>query len=47
MNKFVYFIDSNVITLNSRYFIMTFLFDRLSLLFIGFVFIVSSFDYFL
>ena len=30
MNDFVYFIDLNVITLNRRHFIMTFLFDWIS-----------------
>ena len=38
----VYFIDWNIVTLNSRSIIITFLFDWISLLFIGFVFIISS-----
>jgi NADH-ubiquinone oxidoreductase chain 5 len=38
----IYFIDCNIITLNGRSIIMTFLFDWMSLLFIGFVFIISS-----
>ena len=42
MNDLVYFIDWNIITLNGRSVIMTFLFDWMSLLFIGFVFIISS-----
>jgi NADH-ubiquinone oxidoreductase chain 5 len=37
-----YFIDCNIITLNGRFIIMTFRFDWMSLLFIGFVFIISS-----
>nr|AIY61627.1 NADH dehydrogenase subunit 5 [Nasutitermes takasagoensis] len=42
MNDLVYFIDWNVITLNGSSVIMTFLFDWMSLLFMGFVFIISS-----
>nr|URH17028.1 NADH dehydrogenase subunit 5 [Pericapritermes sp. H SH-2022a] len=42
MNDLVYFIDWNIITLNSSSVIMTFLFDWMSLLFMGFVFIISS-----
>ena len=38
----VYFIDWNIITLNGRSIIMTFLFEWMSLLFIGFAFIISS-----
>nr|AQP29371.1 NADH dehydrogenase subunit 5 [Trinervitermes sp. IND2] len=38
----VYFIDWNIITLNGSSVIMTFLFDWMSLLFMGFVFIISS-----
>jgi NADH-ubiquinone oxidoreductase chain 5 len=38
----VYFIDWDIITLNGRSIIMTFLFHWISLLFIGFVFIISS-----
>ena len=37
-----YFIDWNIITMNGRSIIMTFLFDLMSLLFMGFVFIISS-----
>nr|QXT44330.1 NADH dehydrogenase subunit 5 [Hoplognathotermes subterraneus] len=42
MNDLVYFVDWNIITLNSGSVIMTFLFDWISLLFMGFVFIISS-----
>nr|URH16730.1 NADH dehydrogenase subunit 5 [Dentispicotermes sp. n. 2 SH-2021a] len=42
MNSLVYFIDWNIITLNGSSIIMTFLFDWMSLLFMGFVFIISS-----
>ena len=42
INDLVYFIDWNIITLNGRSIIMTFLFDWMSLLFMGFVFIISS-----
>jgi len=42
ISDLVYFIDWNIITLNGRSIIMTFLFDWMSLLFIGFVFIISS-----
>ena len=42
INNLIYFIDWNIITLNSRSIIMTFLFDWISLLFMGFVFIISS-----
>nr|AQP28448.1 NADH dehydrogenase subunit 5 [Promirotermes sp. A TB-2017] len=38
----VYFIDWNIVTLNGSSIIMTFLFDWMSLLFMGFVFIISS-----
>nr|AQP27112.1 NADH dehydrogenase subunit 5 [Anoplotermes group sp. AD TB-2017] len=38
----VYFIDWNIVTLNGSSVIMTFLFDWISLLFMGFVFIISS-----
>nr|QXI86611.1 NADH dehydrogenase subunit 5 [Allognathotermes hypogeus]QXT44187.1 NADH dehydrogenase subunit 5 [Allognathotermes hypogeus] len=38
----VYFVDWNVITLNGSSVVMTFLFDWISLLFMGFVFIISS-----
>jgi len=42
INDLVYFIDWNIIALNGRSVIMTFLFDWISLLFMGFVFIISS-----
>nr|QXT44525.1 NADH dehydrogenase subunit 5 [Aparatermes sp. G16-044]QXT44590.1 NADH dehydrogenase subunit 5 [Aparatermes sp. G16-173] len=42
MNDLVYFIDWNIITLNGSSIIMTFLFDWISLLFMGFVLIISS-----
>nr|URH16937.1 NADH dehydrogenase subunit 5 [Nasutitermes pinocchio] len=42
MNDLVYFVDWNIITLNGSSVIMTFLFDWMSLLFMGFVFIISS-----
>nr|YP_009115118.1 NADH dehydrogenase subunit 5 [Neocapritermes taracua]AIZ68304.1 NADH dehydrogenase subunit 5 [Neocapritermes taracua] len=42
MNDLVYFIDWNIITLNGSSVVMTFLFDWMSLLFMGFVFIISS-----
>ena len=42
INDLVYFIDWNIITLNGRSVVMTFLFDWISLLFMGFVFIISS-----
>nr|AIY61978.1 NADH dehydrogenase subunit 5 [Anoplotermes group nr. E1 TB-2014] len=42
MNDLVYFIDWNIITLNGSSVIMTFLFDWISLLFMGFVLIISS-----
>jgi len=42
INDLVYFIDWNIITLNGSSVIMTFLFDWMSLLFMGFVFIISS-----
>nr|URH16821.1 NADH dehydrogenase subunit 5 [Constrictotermes cyphergaster] len=42
MNDLVYFVDWNIITLNGSSIIMTFLFDWMSLLFMGFVFIISS-----
>nr|AQP28755.1 NADH dehydrogenase subunit 5 [Microcerotermes sp. SB TB-2017] len=38
----MYFIDWNIVTLNGSSVIMTFLFDWMSLLFMGFVFIISS-----
>nr|YP_009350735.1 NADH dehydrogenase subunit 5 [Microcerotermes fuscotibialis]AQP27674.1 NADH dehydrogenase subunit 5 [Microcerotermes fuscotibialis] len=42
MSDLVYFIDWGIITLNGSSIIMTFLFDWMSLLFMGFVFIISS-----
>nr|YP_009350488.1 NADH dehydrogenase subunit 5 [Orientotermes emersoni]AQP27186.1 NADH dehydrogenase subunit 5 [Orientotermes emersoni] len=42
MNDLVYFVDWNIITLNGSSVIMTLLFDWMSLLFMGFVFIISS-----
>nr|AQP26652.1 NADH dehydrogenase subunit 5 [Subulitermes group sp. A TB-2017] len=42
MGDLVYFIDWNIITLNGSSVIMTFLFDWMSLLFVGFVLIISS-----
>jgi NADH-ubiquinone oxidoreductase chain 5 len=42
INDLVYFVDWNIITLNGRAVVMTFLFDWMSLLFMGFVFIISS-----
>nr|YP_009351775.1 NADH dehydrogenase subunit 5 [Bulbitermes singaporiensis]AQP30631.1 NADH dehydrogenase subunit 5 [Bulbitermes singaporiensis] len=38
----IYFIDWDIITLNGSSVVMTFLFDWMSLLFMGFVFIISS-----
>nr|AQP30108.1 NADH dehydrogenase subunit 5 [Microtermes sp. A TB-2017] len=42
MSDLVYFVDWNIITLNGSSVVMTFLFDWMSLLFMGFVFIISS-----
>nr|AIY61770.1 NADH dehydrogenase subunit 5 [Duplidentitermes sp. TB-2014] len=42
MGDLVYFVDWNIITLNGSSVVMTFLFDWISLLFMGFVFIISS-----
>nr|WNL53894.1 NADH dehydrogenase subunit 5 [Microtermes mariae] len=42
MNDLVYFVDWNIVTMNSGSVIMTFLFDWMSLLFMGFVLIISS-----
>nr|AIY61913.1 NADH dehydrogenase subunit 5 [Aderitotermes sp. TB-2014] len=42
MNDLVYFIDWNIITLNGSSVVMTFLFDWISLLFMGFVLIISA-----
>ena len=41
INDFIYFIDWNIIMLNGRSVIMTFIFDLMSLLFIGFVDLVQ------
>ena len=41
VNDLVYFTDWNIITLNGSS-LVTFLFDWISLLFMGFVFIISS-----
>nr|AVN68200.1 NADH dehydrogenase subunit 5 [Melanozosteria sp. Cairns, Australia] len=42
MNDLIYFIEWDIISLNSGSIIMTFLFDWMSLLFMGFVFFISS-----
>nr|AVN68009.1 NADH dehydrogenase subunit 5 [Melanozosteria nitida] len=42
MNDLIYFIEWDIISLNSSSIIMTFLFDWMSLLFMGFVFFISS-----
>nr|URX54468.1 NADH dehydrogenase subunit 5 [Glyptotermes sp. 17 AB-2022a] len=42
LNDLVYFIEWDVITLNSGSVVMTFLFDWMSLVFMGFVFFISS-----
>ena len=42
INDSVKFIDWNIITMNGRSIIITFLFDWLSILFMAFVFIISS-----
>nr|YP_010946551.1 NADH dehydrogenase subunit 5 [Episymploce wulingensis]WGO57269.1 NADH dehydrogenase subunit 5 [Episymploce wulingensis] len=42
MNDIIYFIEWEVIMLNSSSIVMTFLFDWMSLLFMGFVFFISS-----
>ena len=42
INDLIYFIDWNIITLNGRSITMTFLFDWMSLLFMVFVFVISS-----
>nr|YP_010946408.1 NADH dehydrogenase subunit 5 [Haplosymploce aurantiaca]WGO57126.1 NADH dehydrogenase subunit 5 [Haplosymploce aurantiaca] len=42
MNDLVYFIEWEVIMLNSSSIVMTFLFDWMSLMFMGFVFFISS-----
>ena len=40
INDLIYFIDSNIIALNCRSIIMTFVFNWISLLFMGFGFII-------
>jgi NADH-ubiquinone oxidoreductase chain 5 len=42
LNDLVYFIEWDIITLNSSRIVMTFLFDWMSLSFMGFVFFISS-----
>jgi NADH-ubiquinone oxidoreductase chain 5 len=42
MSDFVFLIDWSIVTLNRGSVVMTFLFDWMSLLFMGFVFIISS-----
>nr|URX53857.1 NADH dehydrogenase subunit 5 [Postelectrotermes sp. 2 AB-2022a]URX53870.1 NADH dehydrogenase subunit 5 [Postelectrotermes sp. 2 AB-2022a] len=42
LNDLVYFIEWDIITLNSSSIVMTFLFDWMSLFFMGFVFFISS-----
>jgi NADH-ubiquinone oxidoreductase chain 5 len=42
LNDLIYFIEWDIITLNSRRIVITFLFDWMSLIFMGFVFFISS-----
>jgi NADH-ubiquinone oxidoreductase chain 5 len=42
LNDLVYFIEWDIITLNSTRVVITFLFDCISLVFIGFVFLITS-----
>nr|URX52923.1 NADH dehydrogenase subunit 5 [Glyptotermes sp. 5 AB-2022a] len=42
LNDLIYFIEWDIITLNSSSIVMTFLFDWMSLMFMGFVFFISS-----
>nr|URX53506.1 NADH dehydrogenase subunit 5 [Longicaputermes sinaicus] len=42
LNDLVYFVEWDIVTLNSGSVVMTFLFDWMSLLFMGFVFFISS-----
>nr|URX53753.1 NADH dehydrogenase subunit 5 [Bifiditermes nr. madagascariensis] len=42
MNELIYFIEWSIVTLNSGSVVMTFLFDWMSLSFMGFVFFISS-----
>nr|AVN68349.1 NADH dehydrogenase subunit 5 [Euphyllodromia sp. Z257] len=42
LNDFIYFVEWEIINLNSNSILMTFLFDWMSLIFMGFVFFISS-----
>ena len=42
LNDYIYFIEWNIISLNSNSIVITFLFDWISLIFVGFVFFISS-----
>jgi NADH-ubiquinone oxidoreductase chain 5 len=42
LNDLIYFIEWDIITLNSRRIVITFLFDWMSFTFMGFVFFISS-----
>nr|URX53053.1 NADH dehydrogenase subunit 5 [Glyptotermes sp. 10 AB-2022a] len=42
LNDLLYFVEWDIITLNSSSVVMTFLFDWMSLMFMGFVFLISS-----
>nr|UQJ75268.1 NADH dehydrogenase subunit 5 [Pterotermes occidentis] len=42
LNDLVYFVEWNIVTLNTSSVVMTFLFDWMSLFFTGFVFLISS-----
>nr|YP_010621013.1 NADH dehydrogenase subunit 5 [Periplaneta japonica]WAX39396.1 NADH dehydrogenase subunit 5 [Periplaneta japonica] len=42
MNNLIYFVEWDIISLNSSSIVMTFLFDWMSLIFMGFVFFISS-----
>nr|YP_010946590.1 NADH dehydrogenase subunit 5 [Margattea multipunctata]WGO57308.1 NADH dehydrogenase subunit 5 [Margattea multipunctata] len=42
MNEMIYFVEWEVVTLNSSSIVMTFLFDYMSLMFMGFVLFISS-----
>nr|URX53636.1 NADH dehydrogenase subunit 5 [Bifiditermes sp. 2 AB-2022a] len=42
MNELIYFVEWSIVTLNSGSVVMTFLFDWMSLSFVGFVFFISS-----
>nr|WHM51921.1 NADH dehydrogenase subunit 5 [Incisitermes schwarzi] len=42
LNDLVYFVEWSIVTLNSGSVVMTFLFDWMSLVFVGFVFFISS-----